>query len=370
MGRKPKKHHFQFKLAKYKNEQTASDISAFGINGVEHYRSYYGPVSQASVSIAKLNYEIDSTVSVQHVFLRIITSGKNLTLLSYEDNIKERYFISENGAQPIELKYVKYISQKVANKVESINTYQQQLQRLVAKYQTGNKNLIDLIQRTNYEMKELKKVVLMINGNEDLTPAQKTSRTGSQFFLGAGANITQYTFRKNAPTILNGATVSSTFPYIGTGVDYYLNNDIRKLIFRAELGITGAKVNYSTATLNNNGSELTFNQLSAIISPQIIYNFYNTSNFKIYLGAGLAFNVNNYTNHHYYNVYYLGNIRSQSLDNNLKMGSDMNVVARAGTRIKNIEIYGAYSPSAANAYFEKVTAYRVGVNYLFGKKQL
>jgi len=265
--------------------------------------------------------------------------------------------------------YFRHLSEAGAGKIENIYSYRTQLQRLVSKYQTGNKILIDRVQMAAYEANDLKKVILMINNNENLMPEQKTDRTGSQFFIGTGANVTQYTFSKINLPETKGASVSSAFPFLNAGIDLFFNKDIKKLVFRAEVSATASKLSYSTPE-NVNGYSLSFNQLSASISPQMLYNFYNKPDFKLYLGAGVAYSMNTYSNHHFYGIYYLGGNRTEGSDVKRPLGSTFNFITKVGATVKNVEIFASYSIQSPNGYyFENVAMYRAGINYHFGKKQ-
>src|SRR5688572_26962105 len=86
-----------FKTAETSNSEqyTARTITAFGISKAEVYTRYIGPVSQASVETAKLINNRDVTIKQDSIFLRLITSGKNLSLFEYADYVKKRYFIVE-----------------------------------------------------------------------------------------------------------------------------------------------------------------------------------------------------------------------------------------------------------------------------------
>lgn len=210
---------------------SAKTLAAFGISEYDSYKRYAGPVSLASVNITKLINNKDTRVKQDTVFLRLITAGKHLSLLEYTDEVKQRFFIAEGAAAPVELNFYKYFNQK-NDGIITDNAYKQQLQRLVANYEPGNQKLITQIQKTEYIPADMEKAVMAINGTESNKAA---SRSELVLFGGLAANATHTTIR--------GAARSSTsnLPQLNAGLNFVLNKNVRAFIVRAELNVTGSK---------------------------------------------------------------------------------------------------------------------------------
>lgn len=88
---------------------TVEDIKAFGVNNLETYGAYRLSISKNSVETAKLTTFMDTTSVTRQVFLRTITTGKNVTLFQYTDEFKDHFYVAEGSANPVELKYYRYL---------------------------------------------------------------------------------------------------------------------------------------------------------------------------------------------------------------------------------------------------------------------
>lgn len=374
--------HINFKLSPTGNVEPygVQKITAFGVDRLEQYQRYIGPVSTHAVELPKISSSRDSAVVNDSVFLRRITAGKNAALFMYEDDLKNRFFIADGNSIPTELKYYRYLDN--ANKSIIIEaTYRQQLQRLVAFYQPGNRQLIDQIQRADYQLKYIEPIILSINGYNG-TKYAENSRLKTRLFVGVAANAVSTKFDGNY--IFNSPGSSkSVMPQINVGLDLLLNKNVGKWLFRTELSVSGNRSNfktgqnYSTTTgMNTFEYEGKINQVSALLTPQIVCNIYNANNLKVYLSGGVTFNIN------------LQSTRSFAFINNINhtvtevYGDEAfgfktlqyGVSTAAGVMIKRIAIYLGYNPpmvlgssSGSTLY---LSSFRAGVNYTIGKKQL
>ena len=98
------------------------------------------------------------------------------------------------------------------------------------------------------------------------------------------------------------AVFSSTqSPEINLGIDMFLNKNVQQFIFRTELSLWYSKPRFQylvyEASINDNYLATTFfNQYTATLTPQVIFNFYNKDNFKIYIDGGVGLNFSSYSN--------------------------------------------------------------------------
>jgi hypothetical protein len=107
---------------------------------------------------------IDSTKKLDTVFLKLITTGKNIVLYTYTDFTKQRFFISEKGNIPIELILHKYVEQEPRLIAIDDRKYRIQLQVLRSAYAPNNASLVDAIQLADYHESDLKPIVNKLNG--------------------------------------------------------------------------------------------------------------------------------------------------------------------------------------------------------------
>jgi hypothetical protein len=382
-GKNPKQIGFKTNLNASKTETySTANASAFAVNGYEYYKRYTGSISEDAVETNYLSRGIDTTSKTDTVFLRAISRGKNVTLYEYADVLKERYFISGGNSTPVELAYHVFFDPAVNAKVSKQRGYMQQLQSLALTYQPQNASLAEEISNINYTAEEIKKIVAEINGGGSGTPSSGTSFTaenhgGARLFIGLGVDNTNVRFTGSNDFTSLGAS-SSIFPEINFGADLFLNKDVGNLIIRTTLSITGDKPSF---TYTSTGSfpyttVLNFNQYSAMLQPQLLYNIYNTNPMKFYLSAGFSINLSKYTKMVYYRTNANGTTtpgsiisitepiqpRPVSFSGVTKIGLvlsnkiDINIGYTLPYLIDNESLYGIQSAS-----------FHVGVNYLFGK---
>lgn len=343
-----------FKTAETSNAEqyNARTISAFGVNGLEAYTRYIGPVSQASVETAKLINNRDITVKPDSVFLRLITTGKNLSLFEYADDTKDRYFIAGGPVTPMELNFYRYFNAK-NDRVITDKVYQQQLQRFVANYQPGNQKLINQVQSADYNVKDIEQIVLRINGTENKS-ADKRSAT--VFFAGLAANATNIAF--------NSGTKSSTsiLPQLNAGVNFILNKNVGTVIFRAELNATGTTADIKPTIISNFPGEVlrtTFNEFVLSAAPQVIYNFYNTEKLKAFVGGGLGINYAITSKQKDY-------FASGEMEYNTLSSVYFSTILKAGISLKKLEVYAGFNRPIQDYVENSIRrrSYQLGINYL------
>ncbi|MFD0751459.1 hypothetical protein ACFQZS_15010 [Mucilaginibacter calamicampi] len=336
---------------------TVADIKAFGINNQEIYTAYRVSISKNNVATGTLDSFKDTASVTDRVFLRTVAAGKNVTLFQYTDNLKQHFYVSEGSGEPAELKYYRYLDVKRANQVVTTNTFGQQLQRLVAIYQPGNRALVEQVQRAEYEMDDLAKIAFAINGLEQTQKDMAAKRGATVFFAGIAANATHIGYR-----IAGVKSNTSVLPQLNAGFNYFFNKNVRKLLFRTELNLTGNKADATQQTVLSGSNiyteRLTFNQFTVSLVPQIIYNVYNTDAVKGFLGLGMAANYSVYSNV----KYYVGNTEYGMAS---PSSTYISTIGKAGVSFKTFEIYAAYTQPLSDFVGVDVIrrSYQLGFNY-------
>jgi len=375
----PKDITFKNKLDNSNTESfSTKNTAAFSITGLEYYQRFVLSISNDEVEIGKLALKPDTGTIADTIFLKVITKGKYLTLYRYTDDIKQRFFFSEAGeSQPQELIYHAYYNADESSSVQYINRYRNQLVYLTQKYAVNNDKLNGQILGANYNEPELTKVVQIING---ISSQQFTTQklAGSRWFAGIGANYSNLKFTETGGTPSAGTNVSnssSILPEITAGINFFPNESVQSLLFRAELSV--AVNQYKISNADNSGtppstSSVNFTQYNSSITPQIIFNIYNKEQLKAFIGVGAAFNFSAYNQYRYITNY--GGSIPDYIQNNYPAFDKfwLSFPIKAGITLNNkIEINICYIPSASltndNIDSGNVTSYQLGVNYLFGK---
>jgi hypothetical protein len=161
---------------------STTDIRQFSIDGLETYKRYPCHISLGTTDENHLD-AIVTTAKVDTVFLRELQTGKNVTLLSYTDDIKTRFYICEKSNDlPQELMYRVYLLTKT-NAVEPSRSktdyiFLQQLGALALKYGMLDDKLQKILNNTEYREAGLVKITAKINGiNTPALPKKKISFT-------------------------------------------------------------------------------------------------------------------------------------------------------------------------------------------------
>jgi hypothetical protein len=283
---------------------TPANTNGFSINGYESYSKFVVPVSLNEVSFHNLNESADTTSVTKAVFLKNLLEGDRISLYSYRDDMKDRLYIRDKKQSvPVELIYRKTLKD-MQEGTQAL--FRQQLLKAAVEYGVFTTNLDHLLQTADYSITDVINIITKIN-SKDATirlskPVNKKSKWG--FFVGIGLNNSPITHSGKSVITVDGVTdqgfdkykssitTHGYSPRFSTGVDLYTNPASRRLIVRIELAATHLSSsvlshyrfnNYGPAGLDYN---YTFSSWNFSFNPQLIYNFYNTTNLKSYVGVG------------------------------------------------------------------------------------
>jgi hypothetical protein len=289
------------KIRKFSSEA----IDFFSIDGLEEYKQYSGPVSTDATDANHINEGIDSSFRTATIFLKVLQKGNKVSFFSYADDIKTRFYIKEGAdPSPKELIYRLYFIAENANTVTerrvtmAENTYMRQLYSLAQKNNLLTDALQLDIEHSGYNKSDILKIVSKINGISK-TEYQKAYADEAKLnlFVGAGVNITS-TIPSGSYQTAGGTSYTSYGPEVSFGINFFANPNTGKLIFRTELML--GEGYYRSAYTNKVSPYVPisykYDQLEFSIVPQIIYNFYNATNFKVYAGIGAAVTFYKYSN--------------------------------------------------------------------------
>jgi len=271
-------------------------IKGFQITGMETYLVYRGLVSMDKTNFSEIPDKLDTIKKNDTVFLKQLTTGKNLTLYYLNDDIKARYFIAEENAQPVELKY--YAHYNEAREIIYLPVYKGQLSYYINKFHPENNKLIRKANNTSYQQTDLISFIDAVNDNKTATVNKKSD---VRYFAGFAINDTKTTI--NGVYFTNkGISTNTIAPIINIGADLFDNPNVQQFIFRGEIAFTYASPKYiASETTNgpvaiNSNVDYSFKQYNISFTPQVIYNFYNTDKLKVYADGGIRLNLSTYTN--------------------------------------------------------------------------
>jgi len=344
------------------------------------YQKLIVNISQNPIDLSSPPSLLDTATLSDTVFLKILQTGKNVTLYAYTDNIKTRLYIKTSNINvPDELIYGIY--QGNDNGVIDKSTFHDQLNQLAVTYTSGSGRLPERIQQSRYNADDIIPIIAEINGISQKRLALEVSHHPEfRFYIGAGYNSSTLKYSSGSPYY--GASPSSSgSPGITLGMDAFANPDIARLFFRLELGYRSASYNFTGQEnpLDNAASPVTtlikIKENVVSVMPQIVFNIYNSSPLKVFVDFGYTINSLPGSTIKFDMIQDAKTINStqESISNSEYKNEYSSFQIKAGVVInKQLELYGSYYPSVVttnSVYYEAdLTAYQIGLNYLFGKK--
>lgn len=360
-------------------------INAFGVEGYGNYHTYTVPLRYINAPVNVMLDYVDTSVVTKNVFLREIVDGKKISLLSYEDDKKEVFFVAEGTSLPYELTGYGYntfaLSMQAATsmKIIEVDTYRKQLQKLATLYQPGNTTLVKKIEYASYDLKKIKEIIVAINGND--ISFVEAKRNENKFFVGLGIYAAALKFTGENNVYYSLGNVWSYLPQLNAGFDAFMDKH-SKFIFRGEvnLSVSQSEFIYSNQVFSGpfGAYYYTYNnkltRVAISLSPQIFYNFYNTTNVKAFIGGGVKLEFSLYPENKGTYTISTNIANFNPVFNITPVGSHITATSKAGVNLKRFQIYGSYNLPIALATFNiktnshlVLTSYSFGVNYFLSK---
>jgi len=326
------------------------------------------------IDVTRQSIGVDSSHVVKTIFLQKLNTSGNVTLYEYSDDVKLRLFVSDKGNTPIELSYKSYYNPEQIEQQITQKRYTVQLMQLASEYGSGSESFNQQINNTDYNEYAISRIVNKINGTKEEKKSDKNSKKVFQPYVGLALNAAKIRYTGETP-LANGSSKTSILPQLSIGTDIYFDRR-QQYYFKTELGFKAAKSNITEngpdVASDPNITTATFNQYSASLSAQFVFNVYNHPNFKFFLAGDFEVNFSKYTNQTYA-TYNLDFNRTTYQDNFPKLLSNWGQIPLTiGTRLKKkFEIYATYMTAGTivNQYVNfgaDEKAFQFGVNYLFG----
>ncbi|MFD0795093.1 hypothetical protein ACFQZX_15835 [Mucilaginibacter litoreus] len=372
-NKNPKQISFKPTLDQAAKTYTVNTANGFGITGIEYYDRAVVSVSTSPITLSRLPASVDTSAIIDTVFLRVRVNGSKLTLYELETFEKVIFYIGEKQKATITpLKQYLFLNEENRMIVNS-NKYIPQLLNLAAIYQPNDAKLKQLIANANYNIRYLSPIIIRLNGDAWDTQTV-VDNTSVRYFVGAGVTNARLKFSGDNAPFSNGKTATSLSPMLSAGIDYLFNKRTEKTVLRLEAALTLSSFNLSEGRVLNSFNQnivirsLKFKQTLVSLTPQMLYNFYSTDRFKIYVDVGVNMNFSSFNNQHYQSNYADGSSRTE---NNLDFESFyITIPIKAGVQMgKNFQIYGGYIlPTAITNYTlwsAEIPGIQAGLVYLF-----
>ena len=355
------------------------NVIAYGINDAEQFRRFTVNISTSSEELSHLSRGIDTTTRVDTVFLKVLYDGKEVSLYSYQDDVKKRYYIQQANQGPVELQRFIFVLPENTSMSVTTNRFRNQLQAIHARLHPEKPLSDSRWLRINYTERDLIQAVAALN-NANVPQSKFPS---NRVFIGTGANLSKATYSGKQMLAEDGASSKmSILPYLTVGIDWFANPALQKLIYRLQLSAyatqyevarTG-KVN-TTLTSTTTTQKHTFHQFGLTFAPQVVYNVYNANQLQVYLSAGAEANFSSYQKNELFK-HSISNFYGEetTITQNPVDFVTFNFAPRAGAGVvlnRRFEISLGYSfPSSITNYMSfAVKAQRItaGLHYHFGK---
>jgi len=356
-------------------------MRSFSVTGIAAYKKFLCVISMDITDERHVIEGRDTSFRIDTVFLKVLQQGKNVTLYSYTDNMKTRYYVGEApDYKPTELTYRLYIDREatnVAGNTVNENTYQKQLFALANKYNAMDDKMTQTLEDPYlyYREGDLLKIVSRINNISKAEFEQKyNGHSKISLYAGIGVNISSISSDSQSSYSLGGGTGhTSSLPSFDLGIDLVPDPNGGRVELRAEVSVnpTTMDAKYKLNVAPYSAAEASFNQLGIYFTPQVMYNFYNAPNFKFYLGFGYSLTYSSFSNPYFQAQNKADQNAGFPQESFNFQKSNTAFLFKAGFRIyRNLEIYADYYTSQSSSlagYFALDTQNTViGVNYFFG----
>jgi len=357
------------KFKKELNEKTqgytVEDCAGFGIDNKEYFERYTVNISQAYTRVSNLKEGLDTSFIKETVFLKVLSRGKNVTLFSYTDEIKERFYLKSNqDAVPYELFRAQYL-EKNSYSIKGDYRFRNQIRKEMSGHDGVGYYNPKKLELLRYEQEDLVKVVFAINGQK----VPKVKPSGIRVFAGAGISASLPKYSKNGVLGNDDNVFSGSYvPMINGGLDVFLDPSKGKYLLRFEAVLLNSKNNITKGYYVHS-----FDQTSIVFAPQVVYNFYQKNKFQAYAGIGVGLSLSSYRNNKAGRIIPAGIGIEEGFEEREVEFVKFNIISlgKIGAVInKRIEVSMTYMPPSKItdyvAYSISMQRMTFGVNYLFG----
>lgn len=297
-GNNPRSVNFRPSMDKPIVSYTVADIDHFEVSKIVAYQRANTSVSLDETNTQRIGHERDTSSKMDNIFLKIEQRGNNVTLYTYQDDIKKRLYIYDRKtAKLAELTYRIYFvaNDKINVSTVSQDAWKQQLLFIAQRYDTYKESIKTQIEDAEYNEAYIAPICRKINAaNQEVNTSNLPHL---RFFIGIGASFNAISPKGDLP-IYNAHSYNSFAPNISAGFNFYPKPDVERSVIKVEFL-------YSSASYKTDGTVYIFDPKSIThyyydshtisFIPQFQYGVYNTDAFKFYLSLGVSTNYSKYS---------------------------------------------------------------------------
>jgi hypothetical protein len=339
------------------NSFSTANILSFTITGADRYTRFVTKISEDAVN----GFTVSTVLNTKEdtVFLKILNSGKYVTLYGYTDKTKTRYFIAEKNAPPVELGLHLYADPNAPGETKRSETYKRQLEGYAVTYQPQDKFLLPEIEAAEYTEDDLTKIVFEINGSDKSSTYVSAAKYKYRPVAGLGTNLLS-AHKYNSDYSLSYAPAVE----INLGEDIFFSKSEGSSFLRTVFEIaysTGNKIKFS----NTDSLLEKFNALTINFNPQLFINIFSENGVNVYLAGGFELFLRTSGK----STYIAQNFEGDGLDVPYPYGRDFSFTTKVEVDLNNnFGINIGYDPvSTIGQKNNTYSTIHAGVNYFFGK---
>lgn len=273
------------------------DVSYFQIDGSISYQRFVTLISKDEVG---LNNNTLPTVAatVDTVFMEVLRRGKVQSLFRFKDQIKTRYFILDETGNAKELVYQLYTTK--GGQYVNNEAFKPQLTFAAAKSPFAADRIAWLIKSATYAEGPIVKIIDEINGDK-FQENKIAAKKGVISFSAGICLIANGVSHKTLNSYTSLGTKASSTPSLSFGIDYQVNPEVSKILWRLELAVSSS--DFDTKAQQNlsypQDIDNSYKQLNTSVTPQFIYAIYNGAKVKFFGGLGFRATYTSYSNNLY-----------------------------------------------------------------------
>lgn len=291
---------FKFKKQDQNDSQTLGlhEVAGFSIENYVIYKRFFVSLTMNDVRLGNESV-LRKLPRNDTVFLKLLSKGKFLSLYSFIDELKARYYVMPvDDHVPEEMIYEIEKNPKGGTRIRE--TYKQQLYTLAAKTGRLSKDLEWKLKNASYTTRSLTNVVNFINGSTDSNAVVgKIPKAHTAFYGGAGLAMTDLTYQYAAEWSKTSSPSPSFNPYFLIGFKFWPKAYLGRYSLRAEVSVSSSSFKtVATKLMSSVPLEITntFNQLSTGITFILDYKILTFKKTKVFLGAGFRMTLPSYSN--------------------------------------------------------------------------
>ncbi len=273
---------------------TVSEVRYFSVTGISEWQRFTLPINMDPIHLKEVEAYSAPPAVRKTVFLRILQKGKNITLFSYRDELKIRFYaIHSESPEPQELVH-KFL--RVGGKFAEVYAFRDLLTFIAERSGTMTEELRFQIKRAQYTELQLLKVVSRINGVEP-EKIRIQYKVGTGFRAGAGVSISRLHYYGKEEFAVNAKSSPSDSYWVSLGYDLAANPMIGTLIFRTDLVFGNAEfstISHDYRYTSDLDLFYSFKQHTGSLGLYVLYNIHNRERIKFFVSPGVRLNVSVY----------------------------------------------------------------------------